>query len=223
MTGAELLASFRVDTQDLGDPQLWADEDFYRWLSEAEAEAAIRGRLLHESASPAVCQIAVAAGASRYALHKVLFELDHIAFRLAGATERTPLRLTSTEELDRTRPDWRDETGTPELAIQGDTSLRLVPTPDADGALLLEGYRLPMKELTVEDCQKLEINAAHHRHLLGWVLHRAYGIQDADTFDPNRSAKSLAAFTEYFGARPDSDLRRTTREDVEHHNKAFWV
>jgi hypothetical protein len=222
MNGEALIAAFRVDAQDTADGQLWADEDVMTWLTEAEAEAALRGRLLHESADPAICTIAVTANTASYALHPTLFELSHVAFRATGATKRTPLSLKSTEELDRIRPDWRDETGAPEFAIQTDTKIRLVPTPDVAGTVLLEGYRLPKAEL-MDDSQVPEINAAHHRHLVHWVLHRAYGMQDADTFDPDRSAKSEAAFTAYFGARPDSDLRRITRQDVDHHVQAHWV
>jgi hypothetical protein len=56
-----------------------------------------------------------------------------------------------------------------------------------------------------------------------WALHRAYGIQDADTFDKDRSDKAEKQFTDYFGPRPDADLRRSTRTDEVQHNQAFWV
>jgi hypothetical protein len=32
-----------------------------------------------------------------------------------------------------------------------------------------------------------------------------------------------AAFTAYFGPRPDSNLRRSTRSDVPQTNKVFWA
>lgn len=221
MTGDELIADFRSVSQDSADGQLWSDEDVLRWLDEAQQEAVVRARLLHESTNTAICNIAVTSGASVYSLHASLYEIDHIAFLATGATTRTPLKLVSREELDRIRPDWRDKTGTPEFAIQTDKQLRLTPTPDVTGTVLLEGYRLPL--VTLEDSGKTpEINAAHHRHLVHWVLHRAYGIQDADSFDPNRSAKSEAAFTDYFGSRPDADLRRSTRADEVQHNIAHW-
>ena len=49
-----------------------------------------------------------------------------------------------------------------------------------------------------------------------------YSRPDADTFDAGRAANAEAAFTRYFGPRPDSDLRRSTRSDEPHTNKAFW-
>ena len=44
----------------------------------------------------------------------------------------------------------------------------------------------------------------------------------ADGFDPTRAATAEAAFTSYFGPRPDSDLRRATRSDAPQTNKVFW-
>ena len=53
----------------------------------------------------------------------------------------------------------------------------------------------------------------------------AQSIQRArhGVFDKERAAISLKAFNDYFGLRPDSDLRRKTREDVVHHVEAFFV
>ncbi|MNR69382.1 hypothetical protein D3C85_1945780 [compost metagenome] len=54
------------------------------------------------------------------------------------------------------------------------------------------------------------------------MLHRAYGKQDADTFDPARSQRALEAFEQYFGLRPDADLRRDQQANQVHHNVAWW-
>lgn len=218
MTREELRAEFRLVTQDKVAPYLFDSVAVDRWLTEAEAEAVIRGRLLHESDNGAVCQIDASVDVAVYPLHPALYEIDHIAFRLSGAATRAPVRLSSPEELDRTLPGWRDLSGTPTHAIQGDTSIRLVPTPDAAGTLLLEGYRLPLSSTG-----KLEIHLAHHRHLLHWALHRAFSLPDSETLNLGKAADAERAFTSYFGPRPDSDLRRSTREDESHTNKAFWL
>lgn len=221
MTRDELTAAFRIDAQDTVGPEfLFKTPWVWQTLAEAEAEAAIRGRLLHDSQSAAVCEVDVSAGTSVYALHAALYEIDHLAFRPAGSTRRQPVKLASSEELDATWPSWRDEQGKPRYAIQGDTSLRLVPLPDAAGTLLLEGYRLPLKSLAVGGSP--EIHAAHHRHLVNWVLYRAFSQPDSETIDKEKGREALRAFTDYFGERPGSDLRRSTREDVSHSNKAFW-
>lgn len=221
MLQSDLVADFRTTTQDRVEPYLFDTKDVARWLIEAEQEACIRGRLLHESSNPDVCEIGLAAGVAGYPLHPALYEIDHLAVRLPGSTDRRPVKLVSQEWLDQHLSGWRDRTGMPEFAIQGDTDIRLVPTPDAPATLLLEGYRLPMRGLTADKSSKPEIFAAHHRHLVFWALYRAFGLPAAETLDLGRAADALAAFTDYFGQRPDSDLRRITQEDGPHHNVAW--
>ncbi|MGY8830118.1 MAG: phage adaptor protein [Pseudomonadales bacterium] len=221
MTLAELVNEFRLITQDQAKPYFFADKAIEQWLVDAEAEAAIRGRLLHESQNESICQIGVSPGTSVYALHPALYEITHIAIRHDGAAFREPLRLISEEELERTVNHWRDLAGKVRYAIQGDTTIRLVPSPDEAATLLLEGYRLPLSSVS-SGSQKFEINPAHHRHLVFWALFRAFGIPDVETFDIGKAEDAERAFTGYFGARPDSDLRRITREDVSHSNKVFF-
>ena len=218
----QLTAQFRVDADDLTEPYFWNAEWIATWLTEAQSEAAIRNRLLYEASNPAVCQIAVAANAATHDLHKSLFELVHLRFQATGDTTSSVLSIKAREELDRIRPGWRDETGTPRHAVQDDTRITLVPRPELAGTLHIEGYRVPLKALE-NDTDKPELHEAHHRHLVHWALHRAFSKPDSETIDPQRAATAEAAFTRYFGPRPDADLRRSTRHDEVQTNKAFWV
>lgn len=222
MTLTGLIEQFRLESGDRVKKYFWSDQEVIAWFNEAVTEAAIRGRLLHESADQTICQIDTKAGVGTYFPHASLFEIDYLAHSEAGACHRNTLPIVSVERLDVLMPGWRERTGRPRYAVQGDASLRLAPTPEVDGTLYLEGYRLPVSKLK-EDEDEPEINAAHHRHLVYWVLHRAFNVPDAERFDPKRSAESLDAFERYFGSRVDSDLRRSTRKDVDHHNEAFFV
>ncbi|MDI3512626.1 MAG: hypothetical protein PWQ61_3393 [Betaproteobacteria bacterium] len=98
-----------------------------------------------------------------------------------------------------------------------------MPGPKADGLLKLEGYRLPLAPMVLSSAENPEINAAHHRHLVQWALHRGYSVPDSEIFDATRSSLALAEFERYFGLPVDSDLRRAERIDVEHHNVAILV
>lgn len=216
----QLIASFRVDADDLEEPHLFKDEWIAAWLSEAQAEAAIRGRLILEDANPAVCQIAVTAGQASYELHRSIYEIADLRFVPAGQPKSVPLALVTREWLDDKRPGWRDCAGTPQFAIQTDRRIRLVGVPDADGMLRLEAYRAPLKALE-NDTDKPELNEAHHRHLVQWALHRAFSRPDSEAIDPQRADRAMAAFTGYFGLPPDSDLRRATRHDLMQTN-ALW-
>ncbi|WP_405118755.1 DUF6682 family protein [Pseudomonas leptonychotis] len=222
MTLDELVKDFRTTAQDKVAPYLFEQPDVTRWLIEAEQEACIRGRLLHESTNSSVCEIGVSAGEAAYLLDPALYEIDHLGLLEAGCIERRLVRLVSREWLDDNHHGWRDRTGVPCFAIQSDNSIRLVPTPNAEATLKLEGYRLPLRGLASDKSSKPEINPAHHRHLVNWALHRAFSVPDSETLDLGKAGDALAAFTRYFGERPDSDLRRITRHDVEHHTKA-WV
>lgn len=222
MTLEELIASFREDATDKVQPFLWEDETVTRWLNEAQDEAAVRGRLLLDDSTPAVTTIAVTAGQASYQLHAKVYEIAHLQWQPSAAAHRAqPVELVTREWLDRKHPGWRVRLDCDALyAIQSEGALRLVPTPREAGTLVLEAYRLPMKAM-VNDTDKPEIHAASHAYLVYWALHRAFSQPDSDGFDPQRAATAEAAFTGYFGARPDADLRRATRHDEPQVNATY--
>jgi hypothetical protein len=199
-----------------------------RFFAEAEDEAAVRARLIHDLSS-----VTVTAGTAVYPI--ALYELTSIGILVDGASTRTTLSLVSAEYLDGPSPlpwskypsvvtpdpfaqDWRESTGTPTLAIQTDTGVRLVPTPDAGGTLHLEGYRIPLGAVGRDP----EINQIHHRHLIQWALYRVFSIPGMDQTDPVKAATALKEFERYFGPRPDADVRRSTRYDPPKHVQAFF-
>jgi len=239
MTNAELIALYRLLADDAIEPYFVSDASVQLLLKDAEDEAAIRGRLIHESADNSICQISVTAGTATYELDPVLYELTHVAF-IDADDNRHPIKLVSTEALDYardtyarlippagddydvgiTREDWRDATGTPPVyAVQTDRQLRLVPNPTADGTLQLEGYRTTIGDIGDDP----EIAVAHHRHLVQWVLYKTFTIPDSDYMDANRSMLALSEFERYFGLRPDADLRRITRHDTPHHVEPHFI
>lgn len=201
---------------DLAVPPFVDDETVTEFFNEAVSQACIRARLIHESADPDICTITVEADTAIYPIHASLYELDHSSLLPDGEDRKRPIRLVSQEWLSAMRPDWRDEVGQPEYAIQMDTSLRLVPRPDASAVVYLEGYRTPKEimDLASADTETPEINGIHHRQLVHWVLHRVYSIPDSELIDLSRAAKGEDDFTAYFGPMPNADLRRITREDV---------
>jgi hypothetical protein len=222
MTLAALVKLFRTLAKDTVAPYFWADADVTAWLNEAQAEAAVRGRLIHESANADVCQIAVVAGTSVYALHAALFEITYQAF-IDESGRRVPIQVVSIEWLDDHAPRWREDEGpgVPQWLIQTDRSLRVAPAPKVAGTIVLEGYRLPLGDL-VADTDVPEINAAHHRHLVDWALYRAFSIPDSESFDAQRAGQAEAAFSAYFGLAPDADLRRSAQADAPQTTEAFW-
>ena len=161
----QLIAGFRVDADDLVEPFLFSDDWIAGWLTEAQSEAAIRGRLILEDADPAVCQIAVTAGTASYELHRSVYEIADLRFMPTGASKSTPLALVTREWLDDKRPGWRDNCKELSFAIQSDHRLRIVGAPNTDGVLHIEAYRVPLKALA-NDTDKPELSEVHHCHLV---------------------------------------------------------
>lgn len=236
MNLVELIRRFRVLAHDSvtavgsdGDDLLWSDQDITDWFNDAEIEACVRGRLLREDALPAMCQINLVPGQHTYPLHPKLYEIINLRLRSATDTRSRPIFLKSREWLDENRPDWRDDTNPPRFAVQNETSLRIVGGITAGDVLLLEAYRLPLQDLALPDPQNPsapvhdtpEIHEASHKHLIDWVLHKAFSIPDTEAFDKERSADAEEAFTAHFGLPVTSDFRRSTRSDVEHHTKVY--
>ena len=222
----QLRRQFRALAKDTVERFLFEDEDIADWLTEAEAEAAVRGRLLLEDMSPAVCVLPVSVGQAGYKLHPKLYELVNVRFKAFGDTRSEPLQLVSREWMNDNVRDWRDAdnwsytSASCRYAVQSETGLRIVPVPDVAGELLIEGYRLPLKPLQ-SDADKPEIHEASHAKLVHWALHRAFSVPDSETFDPQRSQNALAEFTRHFGLPVDADLRRSTRVDQVQHNTAY--
>lgn len=221
MTLEELTAQFRSDCDDRTRPYLSADEDVALWLSEAEQEACIRGRLIHEADDLAVCHIAVTAGKALYPLHPSVLEITNAIYTPTGSSHSVMLPLLDRVELDRTRPGWRSIPQQPRAFIQDDQRLCLDCLPITAGLLVLECYRLPMRAMT-GDFDAPEIASVHQRHLVQWALHRAYSRPDAELMNPTGQKKAEFEFTRYFGLRPDVDLMRKTRGNRPHHNQAIW-
>lgn len=221
---SELIRKFRVAAFDMEQPYLFSDEDITDWLNDGVKEAAIRGRLIHDSTTTGVCTISTLPAIPNYALHESLYEIDAIHWLSVDNPYRVNgLRLVSQEDMADIWHDWRTrDYGTPEYVIQNDTNIRLVPAPREAGVITIEGYRTPLVKMTL-DTDRPEINLIHHEYLIQWALHKGFGIPDSEVFDMNRSALAEQEFTDYFGQRPDSDLRRITREDVPHVVKPFWV
>lgn len=228
MTLADLIRRFRVLAKDVAQPYRADDQDVIDWLNDAQTQACVRGRLLVAEGDPALCHIPLTVGQSAYPLHRAIYELIDLRIKTPDGQSHKVV-LKSREWLDSEYPGWREHKNCVRIAIQTDTGLRLVGQVE-DGELLeLEAYRLPLVPMAAPadpvDPAAVwpapEIHEAHHEHLIQWALHKAFSVPDSELFDPERSALSERAFTNYFGLLPDSGMRRETRHDVQHYNKAY--
>jgi hypothetical protein len=201
-----------VLAQDVSAPHLWRDDVVLDWINDAHRQACIRGRLILEDANDDVCLIALQDGVRSYALHPCAYEI------VSARIDKKDMHIVSREWLNREMPNWREDARDSRYLIQDDRRITIVGKV-VDGELRMECYRLPLERMDLQSTP--EIHEAHHEHLIHWALHKAFSVPDADGFDATRSSIAAMEFTRYFGALPDSDMRRITREDAVHHNVAI--
>jgi hypothetical protein len=164
--------------------KFWSDEWLDGVINEAEQEACIRARLIEDSSSEA-SSLEITTDEKRYTLHTSV--IDVLSCELASRPGHPIAGWTLTE-----------------------TELVFDEFPTADDTLLMTVIRLPLKSM-VKDSDSPEIRPHHHLRLIDWVEFRAYGIHDADGFDPQGSANGYARFEASFGVRPTANVQRKHR------------
>lgn len=225
MTLQQLIDQFRSDVDDRIATYLFSDADVIGWLNEAEEEAALRANLLFDATTSEICDIAVTAGTSLYALDPRVFVIERASFLATGEDAENAIVLDLRDRLsvDRTRPSWRTTEMEPVELIVDETKVQLACLPASSGTLSLEVYRAPLEPMALGDGDVYpEIAPLHHRHLVEWAKYRAFSRPDAEVFDPKRAETAEANFTKKFGLRPDADMRRAAYEDQQHRTRA-WV
>jgi hypothetical protein len=169
------------------------------YANEAELEACIRARLLRDSSTPAICQIAVSSGISVYDYDPRIILI--LRGRMTGAIE--PFARVSHTMMDRRLPGWQERCGEPQAFVTGmDTGkIRFDRIPSAAGTLNLSVSRGPLTPMKATK-DSPEIHSRLHPALIFWIKHKVYNNQDSELFDKNRSDIHLAAFEQKFGKSP---------------------
>jgi hypothetical protein len=216
-----LEASFRTDADDAVVPYLWSSDEVKGWFNEAQEEACVRGNLIFEASRPELTQIAVSVAAGNtYKLNELMHEINYASITDAGG-HTTELVLKNRSELSRICPNWRTTSERPRFLVHYDKTLELGCVINAPYTMKVEGHRLPLKCLK-DDSDIPEINRNHHIHLVQWVLYRAYQKPDSETLNPGKADDALKRFEDYFGPRPDANLRKDENADLPHHNRSYW-
>lgn len=219
-TSAQLLALFRQNPVDSTPSYRWSDAQVYGWLSEGQREACIRAKLIKDTTTESVCEIAISSGTATYQASGLIIRVD-AAFWVDSDGARIPLDIVDRVEADRLFPDWRTTSDTPTAIIHEGTSITLNRVPAEDATLFLEVLRLPVADIAASVAP--EIPAVHHEELVSWALYRALLIEDDDDEKPTgRWSKYLARFEAYFGKKPNADLRRKQMSNRPHSTKAWW-
>lgn len=209
MNLADYIAAYRNATGDLSQPYYCEDEEVVEWVNEAEEEAAFRARLLYDDTTPDVCEIAVTAGTSRYAMHETVFDIGRAT--LTDGDTRHALAIKTRDDMDAYNGDWQDwDTGDPLYLVGDESHVTLAPAPSSDCVLNIGVCRLPLSALS-DPVDQPEIRRRHHHALLDWVLHRAYLKHNPEMQDLQKATFHEGRFEKYFGRRPDANVSRKQR------------
>jgi len=203
MTLSEMIKLARRRSDDLVEDYRISKAEYFDFANEAQDEACRRSRLILDSTTAAICQIALVSGTATYNLD------DRVLFvrRVKLSTITPVLARVSRKTLDVGAPDWETETGQPRGYVPDmeDGVLRPYPTPDASYTAKLTVVRMPLVSMTDGD-EEPEIRSRHHRMLVEWMLYRAYSKEDSEIYSPKKASECLAMFESEFG-------RRSTAQD----------
>lgn len=203
MTLDELIQAYRTRAKDRRAPYLWSDDEIVLYLNEAEAEAAERGSLLVDRATPAVCEIHIDSSSAEYPLHGAVLKIQRATIDGLSGT----LKAASRAELDERSPGWELETGTPTRYIDEEGVITFYPRPTAAMLVRIHVVRLPIRRMSIADPGRgPEIHERWQFPMLNWALRCGYLKKDADTFNLDEASRHEAMFTASFGERLPADV-----------------
>jgi hypothetical protein len=204
MDAGELLGLFRAEMNDVAAPYLWSDDFIYGAIDDAQKQFTRKTHGIPDSTTPLV-DLALTTVTDVYKLSPLILKVRSAR----RADNGRPLEVINEEDMPQRGWYFDGIPGVVKALILGmDTdSVRCWPVPIADTAVKLSVFRLPL--LDSSDSGEFEIATQHHRHLLMWAKHLAYGVQDAETFDKTRARDFKDAFEAYcFNVKTEQDRAR---------------
>lgn len=205
MIGADFIAEFRRVRDDVEEPYFWSDAEILTYLNSALDEACERALLIEDRTTAAVCEVPLEAGTADYTLSPRVIQVKRVA------VEGRALAVSSVEAEDCDDSLWETRTGPAQRYIcTGLRSLRIVPTPVAEGVANLTVYRRELAPVSAKTSP--EISDLYHLRLMPWVYRCALLKTDSQAYDPVGAAEQEAVFTRAFGERPDANVQRKRRD-----------
>lgn len=202
----ELLKLFREEVFDLESPPMWSNTLVYAYMDEAQKQLCRLTDGIPDSTSDAAI-LELESGEAWATLSPAVLQV-----RSARDGRGRPLALVPVERIDQEDIRLDDSRGTPRVLVTGmeEHRVRVVPIPDAAAQVQLNVFRLPLRDIVGPD-QDFEVRAEHVQPLLDWMMHRAYGRQDAETYDKGRARDFEEKFRRYCDGvkREQARLRRT--------------
>lgn len=203
MRSEELFDAFREDVADMSSPHLWSDSEVWRYIDDAYKMFVRLTGGVPDSTSP-VTQIPVYKGEADAKISPLILRIRDAQLVSLGRPlkiiNHTDLPLVSLPDYGTIRDVYLNNlSGEVRYMLIGQQRglVTWVQVPAEDDTVQLSVYRLPLERIVGPEQEFSDIGEEHHEHLLLWMKSRAYGKQDAETFDKGRRDEYKAAFTEY--------------------------
>jgi hypothetical protein len=210
MNSTELLETFRDEMNDVATPYLWSDLLVYRYINDAQEMFCRLTEGIEDSSTPDICRLEVTAGEDWCPVSRKVLKVREAVNVATGR----PFGIMNMEKASEKGVHFNGNPGPVKLFVTGleKSKLRAWPMPAEDVTVELRVFRLPLVTITDDGEQPLEIDEQHHLSLLLWMKHKAYGKEDAETFDRRKSDDYEQRFYTYCAqARKEQErARRST-------------
>lgn len=221
MTPEEIVELFRLDVDDTdADDPLWTELEVYTYLDEAQKRFARKTDYFSDMTTADICQVAITADDPWVTLDPRVTKI-RTAQLLSTGSKVTPMTFAEMEDQPNTADTygsplnfsqtyrWQKSTGIPRFIITDmeRNKGRLAGIPVDSDTLIMQVYRLPLKDLK-EGAARFEIDESdYQRALLPYMKHLAYSKNDVDTFEQDLADRWRLQAAETFG-EIRRDLRR---------------
>ena len=200
MDSTALLTLYRQQMDDLAEPYLWADDEIFEYMTQAqqmfcrESEGIADAQTASDANGLPLCVLPIVAATEWYPMSPLLLKT-----RLVTRTDTgMPVPIVNVEKLGLYGITFTSKTSVLQALVAGlsANTLRTYPIPSETVNLAIACFRLPLYDITDYD-QPLEIDAQHHRNLALYMRSLGYAKQDADTFDAKRADEYESKFMAY--------------------------
>lgn len=181
-TVKDLVQAFRDDEKDAVAPYFWSDQQLLRWARQAVDRFCEITRSVYDSTSP-FTELHFYQGEDAFPRHPCIIDI----VRCVDERGRDVEVISPGHD----QPSPRSNVS-PVLVVDN-ANLRLVPPPPEEGVINLQVIRRPVRQLGM-DSLLTDVPVSEREHLLLFIKHRAYRVNDAEVLDPAKAANYLAEF-----------------------------
>ncbi|WJN61365.1 hypothetical protein [Pseudomonas sp. SO81] len=200
-TIGDLIKAFREDEKDTVGPEyFWSDPQLVRFANGALVAFAEKTLSIVDDG----IEVQFSAGQDLLSYAEYIIDVLDAELVIGGRTWDLDIKAPAD-----VRRSQLPKHGRPCLLVVNNAigSMRLAAKPSEPGSVRLTVIRRPAKELA-KDSKITDVNRAHRKHLLLYLKHRAYNVNDSEMFDPAKAAGFLNEFNYECQQVYEAELRR---------------